>query len=229
MKYLVPAALAAALAACGQPAANDAAAPANDAGATSTANMTANAAPSWGEARPVAERYQPHFNQRWSQGGAAVTPAEVEQMLGAQNPREVVTALYGNGENSRWDTVASGIAKGDPAWLALAVRLAQGTDAGTSDDFAIAAGDALTTNPTGALRLLSQIEMGVGACTENGFEVPAEQARIFFQTARASLDQVTDPALRALKDSCINQLRQGEAGYPGLGGATPTAATNVAK
>lgn len=220
MKYSLIAALAAALAACAQPAANSVAAATNDVAATSKdASAAGPATPSYGTANPPAERYRAYFDQRWARGGAPVTPAEVEQMLSSQAPREVVTALYGNGENSRWDSVASGIAKGDPAWLALAVRLSQGTDAGTSDDFAIAAGDALTTNPTGALRLLSQIPMGAGACTENGFEVPAEQALIFFQTARASLAQVTDPDLRALKDTCSDQLRQGEAGYPGLGGA----------
>lgn len=220
MKYSLIAALAAALAACAQPAANSVAAATNDVAATSKdASAAGPATHSYGTANPPAERYRAYFDQRWARGGAPVTPAEVEQMLSSQAPREVVTALYGNGENSRWDSVASGIAKGDPAWLALAVRLSQGTDAGTSDDFAIAAGDALTTNPTGALRLLSQIPMGAGACTENGFEVPAEQALIFFQTARASLAQVTDPDLRALKDTCSDQLRQGEAGYPGLGGA----------
>lgn len=220
MKYSLIVALAAALAACAQPAANSVAAAKNDAAAVSKdASAAGPATHSYGTANPPAERYRAYFDQRWARGGAPVTPAEVEQMLSSQAPREVVTALYGNGENSRWDSVASGIAKGDPAWLALAVRLSQGTDAGTSDDFAIAAGDALTTNPTGALRLLSQIPMGAGACTENGFEVPAEQALIFFQTARASLAQVTDPDLRALKDTCSDQLRQGEAGYPGLGGA----------
>ena len=220
MKYNLIAALAAALAACAQPAANSVAAAKNDAAAASKdASAAGPATPSYGTNNPPAERYRAYFDQRWARGGAPVTPAEVEQMLSSQAPREVVTALYGNGENSRWDSVASGIAKGDPAWLALAVRLSQGTDAGTSDDFAIAAGDALTTNPTGALRLLSQIPMGAGACTENGFEVPAEQALVFFQTARASLAQVTDPDLRALKDTCSDQLRQGEASYPGLGGA----------
>lgn len=219
MKYSLIAALAAALAACAQPADNSVATPKNDAGPVSNgAAATAPVTLSYGTANPPAERYRAYFEQRWGRSGAPVTPAEVEQMLRSQAPREVVSALYGNGENSRWDTVASGIAKGDPAWLALAVRLSEGTDAGTSDDFAIAAGDALTTNPTGTLRMLSQIPMGAGACTENGFEVPAEQARIFFQTARASVEQVTDPELRALKGTCSDQLRQGEARYPGLGG-----------
>ncbi len=219
MKYVAIVALSCALFACKQRGSVEA--PAENAAAPASANAAAPApgAVSYGEAGPPAERYRSYFDARWGRGGAPVTPAEVEQMLRSQSPREVVTALYGNGENSRWDTVASGIAKGDPAWLALGVRLSQGTDAGTSDDFAIASGDALTTNPTGALRMLSQIQMSAGACTENGFEVPAEQARVFFQTARASLERVTDPELRALKGTCSDQLRQGEARYPGLGGA----------
>lgn len=210
MKYLVTVALAAALTGCGQQRATG--------GDPAQANMSANAAAPYGEAGPPAERYRPYFDARWAKGGAPVTPAEVEQMLQTQTPIQVVNALYGSGENSRWDSVASGIARGDPAWLALAVRISQGTDAGISQDFAIAASDALTTNPAGALRMLAQIPMGTGACAENGFEVPAEQARIYFQTARASLERVNDPELRALKGTCIEQLRQGEASFPGLGG-----------
>jgi hypothetical protein len=218
MKYFVTVALSAALIACGQ-AKSDNTGASNSASSNTNAASTGTGAAAYGEAGPPAERYRPYFDERWARGGAPVTPAEVEQMLRTQTPAQVVSALYGTGENSRWDTVASGVAKGDPAWLALAVRLSQGTDAGISQDFAIAASDALTTNPTGALRLLSQIPMGDGACTENGFEVPAEQALIYFQTARASLERVNDPGLRELKDACINQLRQGEASFPGLGGA----------
>lgn len=222
MRFIAIAAIGAALGACSKQPANNSAnasAPANAAVAANASAPAAPAAMSYGQAAAPADSYARYFNQRWGTAGAPVTPAEVEQMLRGQTPQQVVNALYGTGENSRWDTVASGIARGDPAWLALAVRLSQGTDAGTSDDFAIASGDALTTNPTGALRMLSQIEMRTGACTENGFEVPAEQARAFFQTARASVERVTEPDLQALKTACLNELRQGEAGYPGLGGA----------
>jgi hypothetical protein len=157
----------------------------------------------------LADAYRPYHEERWAEGGAAVTPAEVETMLANHNPQQVVNALYGTGENSRWDTVASGIANGDPAWLALAVRLSEGTDAGTSDDFAIAVGDALTTNTTGALRLMSQIEMGSGACTENGFEVPHKQALAFYEAALATVETVDDPALKSIKDACIAELWKG--------------------
>jgi len=162
-----------------------------------------------------AEAYRRYFDERWGRGGAAVTPAEVASMLRKQTPQQTVNALYGNGEKSRWDTLASGIARGDPAWLTLAPQIAQGTDAGTAVDFAVAVQDALTTNPAGALRLLTQVEMGVGACAENGMEVPAEQARIYFRTATAAVESVSDPALQQIKTQCLAELRKGAASYPG--------------
>jgi len=81
--------------------------------------------------------------------------------------------------------------------------------------------DALTTNPAATLRLLTQIEMGVGACAENGFEVSAEQARIYFQTATASVESVTDPALQQIKTQCLAELRKGAAEYPADAAAAP--------
>ena len=215
-------ALSAALMSCGGNSANTS----GNAGGQNNQAASANAAvpaptasaANWGQPSAPPEAYRRHFNERWGSGGAAVTPAEVEAMLRDQTPQQVVNALYGSGENSRWGTVASGIAKGDPAWLAVAVRISEGTDASTADDFGIAAGDALTTNPTGALRLLSQIPMGAGACDENGFEVPPAQARAFYETAAASVERVNDPALQQIKTQCLAALRGGLAKYPGLNG-----------
>lgn len=220
MRALIIAVSAAALSACsGQQAnksgnaatnaaSNTAAAPANSA---NTASANAAAAAPTGQ---PAQAYRRYFDERWGGTGAPVTPAEVTAMLKRQTPQQTVNALYGNGENSRWDSVASGIAKGDPAWLALAPQIARGTDAGTSDDFGMAVQDALTTNPTGTLRLLTQIDMGTGACGENGFEVPAEQARIYHETAIAAVETVTDPALQQIKSQCLADLRKDQAVYP---------------
>ena len=224
MKILIVAAAAASLCACsaqqgnksGNATGNSTNPAAGNSANASAANASAAAAPTGAPA----EAYRRYFDERWGRGGAPVTPAEVTAMLQSQTPQQTVGALYGNGENSRWDTVASGIAKGDPAWLTLAPQIARGTDAGTSDDFGMAAQDALTTNPAGTLRLLTQIEMGVGACGENGFEVPAEQARIYFQTATAAVESVADPALQQIKAQCLAELRKGAAEYPGLG-STP--------
>lgn len=158
----------------------------------------------------AAAAYRPYFLQRWGgHNGAPVTPAQVEAMLARQSPREVVSALYGTGENSRWDTVARGIARGDRAWLNVAARLSAGTDAGTSDDFGIAVSDALTVNPAGTLRLLSRIPMGAGACEENGFEVPRAQSRAFYRAAMASVATVRERGLQRIKTQCLANLRHG--------------------
>lgn len=222
MKILIIAAATAALCACsGQPGNKSGNAAANSTNSAAAANGTAaNASAAAAPTGAPAEAYRRYFDERWGRGGAPVTPAEVTEMLKSQTPQQTVNALYGNGENSRWDTVASGIAKGEPAWLALAPQIARGTDAGTSDDFGMAAQDALTTNPAGTLRLLTQIEMGAGACDENGFEVPAEQARAYYQAATAAVESVADPALQQIKTQCLAALRKGAAEYPGLG-STP--------
>jgi hypothetical protein len=223
MRILIVAATAA-LCACsggqGNKAGNNAAAnvPANTATAPSTGapNTTNTAAASAGV---PADGYRRYFDERWEQAGAPVTPAEVAAMLAKQTPQQTVNALYGTGENSRWTTVARGIARGEEAWLALAPQIAKGTDAGTSDEFAMAAQDALTTNPAGTLRLLSQIEMGAGACAENGFEVSAEQASAFHQTAITAVEAVSDPALQKIKTECLAALRKDAAEYPAAAAA----------
>lgn len=215
-----------ALTGCGQTSGNKAnGAAANGAANAATTNAPVpapNAAASWGQASAPAPAYRRYFDERWGGTGLPLTPAEVERMLAGQTPQQVVGALWSESDGTnRWTTAARGIAKGDPDWLRVAVRLSAGTDAGTSMDFGIAAGDALTTNPTGALRMLSQIEMGAGACTENGVEVPPEQARAFFEAAIASVENVTDPALQPLKTACIAALREGLQTYPGLNGNAP--------
>lgn len=216
MRIVMLVAVTAALGACSNQGANGsgnaANGSANKAGANAASTAT-NSASASAAARP-AEGYRRYFDERWARGGAPVTPEEVAAMLRTQTPQQTVNALYGNGENSRWDTVASGIAKGEPAWLALAPQISRGTDAGTSVDFAVAAQDALTTNPTGALRMLGQTEMSTGACGENGIEVPAEQARAFHQAAIASVQSVNDPALQQIKEQCLAALREDQAKYP---------------
>jgi hypothetical protein len=217
MRILTAVAVGASLFACAkQPATNTSNTAAPATASSGTLNSAgANAAAPAEQASAPAAAYQRYFNERWGRGGAAVTPAEVAAMMRSQTPQQAVNALYGTGENSRWDTVASGIAKGDPAWLEVAVRLSEGTDAGTADEFGMAAQDALTTNPAGALRLLSRIPMGTGGCSENGFEVGSEQARAYYNTAIASVGTVTEPALQQIKNGCLSELRKRLGNIPG--------------
>lgn len=225
MKYLVAIAVSAALIGCNSQkagtnnAANSAAPAANATSGNIAAANTAAAAPT---GAPAAA-YQPYFSQRWSEPGRPVTPAEVIALINQVGAQQAVNQLNDNGQDRRWETVSSGIAKGDPAWLAIAHRIGEGTDAGTTIDFQIAIQDAVTTNAAGALRLMTQLGDRAAFCNEHGLEVPAEQARIYFQTARAAVEAVADPALQEIKAACLAELRKGEAEYPGLGTNPPQA------
>jgi hypothetical protein len=156
--------------------------------------------------------YRGHVAASWA-AGPPVTPAEVAEMLDRQGAQATVGALWGESDNSRWATVARGIAMGDPAWLELAPRIAEGVDAGTSTEFSLALQDALTTNAAGALRLMSRLGDGAAGCTDNSMEAPPEQVRGFYAAATASVEAVRDPALQEIRNACLAQLRTGaEAG-----------------
>lgn len=159
---------------------------------------------------PAVHAYWTLIESRWPMG-QPVTPAEVAAMIGRDGAQRTVGALWGEGDNSRWATVARGIARGEPAWLELAPRLSPGTDAGTSDEFAMAVQDALVANAPGALRLISAIPMGTGACAENSFETPAAQSRAYYAAAIASVEAVTEPALATIRAACLVELRRGAA------------------
>jgi hypothetical protein len=223
MKIIIAVALSTALAACSQKPANQSGNAATPAANTASGNSaSANSASAAAPTGQPAAAYKAYFDERWAGGGQKVTPAEVEAMLSKQTPQQVVNALWGQDEASnRWDTVSSGIAKGDPAWLALAPRIAAGTDAGTSLDFGMAVQDLVTVNAPAALRLMVELKQDAGFCNENGVEVPAEQARAYFQAATAAVEAVNDPALQQIKGQCLAELRKGMAEYPGLNGNPP--------
>lgn len=159
---------------------------------------------------PAVHAYWAYIDTRWP-AGQPVTPVEVAAMITRDGAQRTVGALWGEGDTNRWATVARGIARGEPAWLAIAPRLAGGTDAGTSDEFAMAVQDALVANAPGALRLISGIPMGTGACAENSFETPAAQSRAYYAAAIASVGAVTEPALATIRDACLAELRRGAA------------------
>jgi hypothetical protein len=153
------------------------------------------------------------IESRWpASGDVPISPARVNALIARNGARRTVRLLWGNGnEPSRWHTVGRGIARGGDAWLAVAARLSPGTDAGSSDDFAAAVQDAVVTNAAGALRLLTRIPMGAGACADNGFETPPAQASAYYAAAIHAVEAVHDPALASIKTQCLASLHEGQA------------------
>jgi hypothetical protein len=159
----------------------------------------------------AAAAYAPYLEKRYPASGKAVAAAEVAGMIERDGPQKAVAALWGEGADNGWEAVMRGIAKGEPAWLALAPAIAKGADAGASTGLAMASQDALTTNAAGALRLMAQLGDGDAGCTYESFEDPPEQSRAFYAAATAGVEAVTEPALQNTRDACLAQLRSGAA------------------
>jgi hypothetical protein len=159
----------------------------------------------------TAAAYEPYLEKRYPASGKAIAAAEVAAMIERDGPQKAVAALWGEGADNGWEAVMRGIARGEPAWLALAPAIAKGADAGASTGLAMASQDALTTNAAGALRLMSQLGDGGAGCTYESYEDPPEQSRAFYAAATAEVEAVTEPALQKTRDACLAQLRSGAA------------------
>jgi hypothetical protein len=201
MQIMIAFAASAALVACsGQESTGD-----NESRAVAPAAATAGLDGAAPEGRLPPAPYRAYFEERYPVPAKPVSAAEAHAMLASQGPRQTVAALWGEGEDSGFESATRGIAMGDPAWLELAPRLAPGLDAGASTSFAMAMQDALTTNAEGSLRLMSQT--GGGGCTYESYEAPPEQGRAFYAAAIPAVEAVNDTALEALKAECLTQMR----------------------
>lgn len=162
------------------------------------------------QSRPGSARaaYRPYFEQRYP-AGPRITPAEVRALIARRGATGAVQYLDRPGNRpDRWDSVLRGIALGDPAWLAVAPEIAEGTDAGTSESYVITLTDALVSNATGVLRMILAGAATVeDVCLESGIETPRRQHRLYDAAAIEAVQRVTAPSLRALKVRCLASLR----------------------
>lgn len=158
--------------------------------------------------------YRPYFEARYP-AGPRITPAEVRALIARRGATGAVQFLDRSGNaRDRWDTVLRGIATGNRVWLDLAPQIAEGTDAGTSEEYVIALSDALIGNAAGTLRL--QLAQGgvEDFCYETGIETPPAQRRAYDAAAIEAVIAVTAPDLQAAKATCLARLRA-DAASPG--------------
>lgn len=170
-----------------------------------------------GQPRHARAAYRPFFEAR-NPAGPPITPAQVRALIASRGARATVQVLDRPGNRrDRWDSVLRGIATGNQAWLDLAPLIAEGTDAGTAEEYAIVLSDALVSNPTGTLRLVLASGRDVeDVCVENGIETPRRQRRIYDAAAIEAVQTVTARDLRSVKARCLASLRA-DAAAPGDG------------
>jgi hypothetical protein len=149
----------------------------------------------WATAAVAAPRFPPH-----------PAPTQVQASVTRHGAAATVTALF---DQHRWDYVSDRIAAGDAAWLALAAKLAPGTDAGTAEELPIDLAFALPRNAAG---VLAAIRDGASdpddVCSAPFIEDTVKDVPAYRRRAIAAVERVADPRLAAIKAACLAALRK---------------------
>jgi hypothetical protein len=139
-------------------------------------------------------------------------PEKIINEIESRGAKEIVKELCDNGDN--WITVLKEISSGHPSWIKVAVKLLEGTDAGTTSMLEIAMFLALEVSPDLVLKA-STLDESYGMkfpinqlCSSNfliDYPLNHESLQMIIKR-RKSLEKVSDPELTNKKNKCINRL-----------------------
>ena len=110
----------------------------------------------------------------------------------------------------QWDTVADHMGSGDARWIALAPRLAPGSDAGSAEDLGISLAFSLPRNPRAVLTALDPVDGHIlGAdrvCGMPFIEDTVKNRPAYKRQAIRAVRRVSDPSLARIKADCLVNL-----------------------
>jgi len=132
----------------------------------------------------------------------------VEQLVRAEGPARAVASLSsdGIGRGTRWDMLMIAIESGDSGWLRVAAALRPGADARTADALLGALSIALRRNAPGVLAMTGPTIPIEDICHHRATEGRPIDGKVFDVHTRNALLLVTDPALAAVRDTCLAVL-----------------------
>lgn len=132
------------------------------------------------------------------------TPAAIGAAIARSGARATVSALF---DQHRWDEVAAHIARGEPAWVDLAGKLAPGTDAGTAEDLVISLALALPIDPRGVLAVVAAGAASVSdVCGAPFIEGTVSDVPSYKRRAAAAVARIADATLATAKAACLDAL-----------------------
>jgi hypothetical protein len=133
----------------------------------------------------------------------------VAASVGRFGASATVNALF---DQHRWDLVSDKIAAGDGRWVALAAKLAPGTDAGTAEELPIDLAFALPLNAPAVLAAMDGAHDALtgadAVCGLPFIEGTIADPAAYKRRAIAAVAKVADPALAAKKAQCLAALAQ---------------------
>jgi hypothetical protein len=146
--------------------------------------------------------------------GAAgrLTPAAVLADINARGAYAFVNAVF---DKPEWSELLGHIETGQRQWLEVAVKLHDGTDAGSSEMLTSAVGVALLHNPRQVLVKVAPVLGLEGVCSSPDIDDPrwpTQQKAVANLDARiASVTKVSGAAVASARDSCLKYLREAKA------------------
>lgn len=138
---------------------------------------------------------------------AGIGPSNIAARIDTEGAATTVASLVAK---HKWHRVLAHIGTGKPAWLAIAPRLAAGTDATLAPGLTIALADALPRNATGVLALAAGARgpLAIGLVCAAPYIKPVPSDLAYYRTrAKRAVEAVTAPALREAKRDCLAALR----------------------
>ena len=129
---------------------------------------------------------------------------QINSEIDAKGAKAVIAAL--DRDELRFGKVGDAIATADPVWLTIALRLREGSDAGTGETLSYALARALPNAPERVLALVGHGYTVGNLCTSPFIEPAPGVAEAYEAKAVAALQSVTDPALKTTVEECIKGI-----------------------
>lgn len=145
---------------------------------------------------------------------AQQSPAELKRVIADRGPSAVLQDVYSDQE--LWQSLLGSIASGSVAWLEIAESLRTVSDAGASEQLTLAVGEALASAPAAVLSRAKGpfhlSEVCTGPDVDDGRWQTYETAAAELVRRIQTVEGVSEPGLRQVRDDCVASLRASDAG-----------------
>ena len=139
----------------------------------------------------------------------ALTSLWLEQQLVAHGAKFVVDQLWAH---QRYDDVMAQMSSGKSDWIALAPKLAGGTDAGTAEELIISLALALPINPGSVLATLGSDQdiptAAADVCGAPFIEGTVKNIADYLRRSIKAVAAIRNPALARQKTACLDELHK---------------------
>jgi hypothetical protein len=140
--------------------------------------------------------------------GGVATPVSVGTLIKEKGARTAINSLW---DTPQWETLISGISRGDLAWLKVAEDIWPGSDGGSASELRDAMAWALPNAPAQVLVIANRHAIWKETCDGPPGDFPPKGPATYFNEAIAAVSRVAEPSLRATRDECLSKLKAASA------------------